>query len=141
MLTEKDYSEININKTYLVVYMFCNIKYEDIIDGDILLEMENGGYDVLEYHPIAITIKDKLLAERYVNNHPFFGNSNKAYSKAQMLDAFLAGLKINANQIEKLEEKYKKLSKSVFELKGEFMACPLDDTKRIGELIDQLNNV
>lgn len=50
MLTEKDYSEIDINKTYLVVYMFCNIKYKDIIDGDALLEMENGGYDVLEYH-------------------------------------------------------------------------------------------
>ena len=40
-----------------------------------------------------------------------------------------------------LKEKYNELSKAVFELKGEFMACPLDDTDRLGELIDRLNNL
>ena len=41
----------------------------------------------------------------------------------------------------KANEKYSELSKAVFELKGEFMACPLDDTDRLGELIDRLNNL
>ena len=49
MLTEKDYSEIHVNQVYFVEYEFNGEKHSEIMDGDILLEIENGGYDVIKY--------------------------------------------------------------------------------------------
>lgn len=49
MLTEKDYSEIDVNQAYFVEYEFNGEKHAEIMDGDILLEIENGGYDVIKY--------------------------------------------------------------------------------------------
>ena len=49
MLTKKDYSEIHVNQSYFVEYEFNGEKHAEIMDGDILLEIENGGYDVIKY--------------------------------------------------------------------------------------------
>ena len=49
MLTEKDYSEIDVNQTYFVEYEFIGKKHAEIMDGDVLLEIENGGCDVIRY--------------------------------------------------------------------------------------------
>ena len=53
MLTKKDYSEITVDKIYLVEYEFCDEKHTEIMDGDVLLEIENGGYDVINYRPLT----------------------------------------------------------------------------------------
>lgn len=53
MFTDKDYSEIQINKSYLVEYEFQDKRKTEIMDGDILLEIENGGYDVKKYRPLT----------------------------------------------------------------------------------------
>ena len=52
MLTKEDYAEIKLNETYFVEYEFNGKKSNEIMDGEDLLEIENGGYDVLNYHPL-----------------------------------------------------------------------------------------
>ena len=49
MLTDKDYSEIKVNEKYFVEYEFIGKKHAEIMDGDVLLEIENGGCDVIKY--------------------------------------------------------------------------------------------
>lgn len=53
MLTDKDYETIDVNKMYKaeIKDAFGNRKIV-IEDGSELMEEENGGYDVLEYHPV-----------------------------------------------------------------------------------------
>lgn len=53
MLTDKDYSEIDVNEKYFVEYEFIGKKYAEIMDGDVLLEIENGGCDVKKYQPLT----------------------------------------------------------------------------------------
>lgn len=45
------------------------------------------------------------------------------------------------SELDELQKKYDKLSKAVFELKGEFMAVPLDDMEAVGNLVDRFNNL
>lgn len=45
------------------------------------------------------------------------------------------------SEYDELQKKYDELSKAVFQLKGEFMAVPLDDMEAVGELIDRFNNL
>ena len=45
------------------------------------------------------------------------------------------------SELDELQKKYDELSKTVFELKGEFMAVPLDDMEAVGKLVDRFNNL
>ena len=49
MLTDKDYSQIDVKQAYFVEYEFIGKKHAEIMDGDVLLEIENGGCDVIKY--------------------------------------------------------------------------------------------
>lgn len=53
MLTEKDCLEIKVNEKYYVEYEFIGKKHAEIMDGDVLLEIENGGCDVIQYRPLT----------------------------------------------------------------------------------------
>lgn len=45
------------------------------------------------------------------------------------------------SELDELQNKYNELSKAVFQLKGEFMAVPLDDMEAVGELVERFNNL
>ena len=60
MLTKEDYVKIKLDKTYFVEYEFNCKKSNEIMDGYDLLEIENCGYDVLNYHPIFKALNDKI---------------------------------------------------------------------------------
>lgn len=45
------------------------------------------------------------------------------------------------SELDELQKKYDELSKAVVELKGEFMAVPLDDMEAVGNLVDRFNNL
>ena len=45
------------------------------------------------------------------------------------------------SELDELQKKYNELSKAVFQLKGEFMAVPLDDMEAVGELVERFNNL
>ena len=53
MLIKEDYVKIKLDETYFVEYEFNCKKSNEIMDGYDLLEIENCGYDVLNYHPIT----------------------------------------------------------------------------------------
>ena len=74
-------------------------------------------------------------AEEYASR---FWGKKESLDKACTIENFKDGAEFG---YKKANEKYKELSKAVFELKGEFMACPLDDMDKLSELIDRLNNL
>ena len=45
------------------------------------------------------------------------------------------------SELDELQQKYNELSKAVFQLKGEFLAVPLDDMEAVGEVVERFNNL
>lgn len=52
MLSKEDYQTITVKGKYLVKYEFQGEIKTKVMDGDELLEIENGGYTVIEYYQI-----------------------------------------------------------------------------------------
>ncbi len=58
MLSKEDYQTITVKGKYLVKYEFQGKIKTKVMDGDELLEIENGGYTVIKYYQINKLAKE-----------------------------------------------------------------------------------